>query len=220
GLLERLSGHLRWLIFFITAAVISSGIELALTGAQGVGLSGVVYAVFGLLWVLRAGTPAAAAVLTPKVIRLFLGWFVLCVLLTIFKLFEVGNAAHISGLAFGCSVGFSQMSGRRRVWGRTATVGLAVLAVVPLFWSPWSGSRWAHLGYAAHARADYRTAIEDYERARKLGFNQVWLLQNLALAYASSGDSDRYASTLAALRDLDRTAATDVERRLSTTPSR
>src|SRR5262249_840320 len=49
GLLERLSGHLRWLIFFVAAAVVSSGVELAFTGAQGVGLSGVVYAVFGLL---------------------------------------------------------------------------------------------------------------------------------------------------------------------------
>src|SRR5262249_40217159 len=197
GLLERISGHLRWLVFFITAAVISSGVELAFTGAQGVGLSGVVYAVFGLLLALRGGTPAVAAVGTPRIIRLFLGWLVLCVLLTIFKVFEVGNAAHVSGLAFGGCVGFSQLTGRKRVWGRTATVGLALLAVVPLFWSPWSGSRWAYLGYAAHARADDRTAIEHYERARRLGFNPGWLLQNHALAYASSCESDRYAPDVA-----------------------
>jgi tetratricopeptide (TPR) repeat protein len=129
-------------------------------------------------------------------------------------------SAHISGLLFGSCVGFSRLGGRKSVWARIAVGSLVALAIVPLFWSPWSGPRAAYRGFAAHQRGDYRAAIDDYHRALRLGFDRTWLLQNLALAYSSVGDSIRYTSTLSELRRFDKAAAEDVERRLAATPSR
>src|SRR5687768_9461977 len=51
--LERNIGSLRWLLFFIAAAWVSSAAELLFTGNSGIGMSGVGYALFGFGWVAR-----------------------------------------------------------------------------------------------------------------------------------------------------------------------
>jgi hypothetical protein len=49
------------------------------------------------------------------------------------------------------------------------------MAIVPLFWSPWSGARIASRGYSAQLRGDYRAAIDDYLKAERLGFDRALL---------------------------------------------
>src|SRR5262245_34414710 len=53
GQLEKAIGSLRWLAFFLTAAIVSSSIQLGVSSDRSIGASGVVYAIFGFMWATR-----------------------------------------------------------------------------------------------------------------------------------------------------------------------
>ena len=55
--LERAIGTLPFLAFFLASASISSSFQLAVSGTTGIGASGVVYAIFGFMWVTRERYP-------------------------------------------------------------------------------------------------------------------------------------------------------------------
>ena len=76
--LEREVGTIRYLLFFVAAAWVSSAAELVVSDQTGVGLSGVGYALFGAMWFARARVPAFERVVDEQVIGLFVLWLFLC----------------------------------------------------------------------------------------------------------------------------------------------
>jgi membrane associated rhomboid family serine protease len=73
--------------------------------SHGIGLSGVVYGLFGMSWVLSRADDRFSALVDGMVRNLFIGWFVLCVVLTWLGLWRVGNFAHAGGAIVGILVG-------------------------------------------------------------------------------------------------------------------
>jgi membrane associated rhomboid family serine protease len=215
GALEEVIGSLRWLAFFLSAAVVSSGIELAFAGTTGIGLSGVVYAVFGFMWLSQKRFPKFQAVITRPRIQLFLLWLVACVVATVLRVWRVGNAAHIAGLVFGMAIAGSLVLERGRNIVRLAAVALLIASIVPLFWCPWSVEWVTTKALHAYDKGDYATAIRELRRSADLGADRVWVFKNLALAYFSRGDHTQYKTTLNLLRKMNDAAARDVEQRVS-----
>ena len=106
-----------------------------------VGLSGVVYGLFGILLVGRRWQPELNAVCDDRTVRLLVGWFVLCIFLTHFGWLPVANIAHGAGLAFGILYGLAVFDGRRRLrWAAVATVA-TLLVLCTLIYCP------GHAGY-------------------------------------------------------------------------
>ena len=207
GPVERVLGPLPYLAFVLVAAVVSSSVQLSVSGSTGHGASGIVYALFGLMWASRKTVPALAEGLGRNG-PLFWMWLIGCVLATRVGIAQIGNGAHVGGLLFGllAAHAFVLKTAQRKV-AIGATGLLVSLCVVTLFWSPWS---WAWVGYKAyksHARGDYRAAITGYRRSIQLGGQRVWALQNLALAYEAMGATNEYEATLAELRVVDPEAA-------------
>jgi membrane associated rhomboid family serine protease len=66
-----------------------------------VGLSGVGYGLFGLLWAARRWRADFAYVCNDDTVRLLVGWFFLCIVMTYYKVMPVANVAHGAGLLFG-----------------------------------------------------------------------------------------------------------------------
>jgi len=209
--LEREIGPLRFLAFFIGSAVVSSGIQLAVGGSTGIGASGVVYAIFGFLWMASDCIEAFKNTVTKRLIVTFLGWGVICILGTLLGTMNIGNAAHIGGLLFGAGVAMVFVRKRVRVMTAAGLVGLILIALVPLFWSPWSPDWTSKQAYDAHLRHDYVGAVIWYQRTIDLGGNTGWALENMARAYGSMGDQPRYEETLDRLRLRDSEAAERVE---------
>src|ERR1700761_2885776 len=83
--LERAIGSVRWLVFFVVAAFASSGAEFAFTDSTGIGASGVVYAIFGFMWMTRKRYPSFEAMLTGQTIGLFFIWLLACLIMTLSK---------------------------------------------------------------------------------------------------------------------------------------
>ncbi len=203
GALERSIGHVNWLLFFIAAAVVSSGIQFGISGSTGIGLSGVGYAMFGFMWTARDRYPEFQQILTKQIIVLFSGWLIFCVIASLLHMMDVGNGAHISGLLFGAGVAaiFTLKSKIRFI-----SLGMGVLilcALLPLFWCPWS-AQWVGIqGYKAHVKHDYEKAIINYQRSLELGADPQWALSSIAEAYSDMGNDIKYKETIEQLQSLN-----------------
>lgn len=217
GAMERQIGSGRFLAFFLAAAVVSSGMELALAGATGIGLSGVVYAIFGFLWWRRRTLAQFAGPLDTRVVRLFFGWLVVCVVLTMLKIVFFGNAAHIAGLLFGASTAAATTPDGHRAPFRIAAGTLLAGSLLPIFWSPWSGLWVAHEAYVRQTKGDLPAAIRGYQHCLEMDLDanaREWALQNLAIAYRAAGDEKHFLVTLEKLRRVSPAAAREVEGRI------
>jgi membrane associated rhomboid family serine protease len=209
--LERAIGRWRWLAFFFASAFVSSGAEFAITDGTGIGASGVVYAIFGFMWLTRKQFPSFESVLNPNTISLFLIWLVACIIMTVANIWTVGNSAHIAGLLFGTGVGAWLLYKPHR---RLVACGIGVLvlfSVVPIFYAPWSPGWTALRGNRAFAKGDYQAAIRLYERSLSLGEDKTWCWQNMALTYHAMNDQDHYQKALQTLHGLDEKAAREIE---------
>ncbi len=144
-LLEPTLGRSKYLLFLITAAVVSSGAELAVADQTGVGFSGVVYAMFGYLFAARHVQPLYQKLLTKQTIIWLLGWLILCLILTYTQVWQVANAAHIAGFLFGCCVGNMFTARVRVALSKAALFALVALTVLSAVYMPWSET-WRHRG--------------------------------------------------------------------------
>lgn len=189
--MERAIGSLPYLGFFLAAAIISSACQMGIGADTGFGASGVVYAIFGFMWIARHRFPGFQTPLDQQTINLFVLWAVGCIFTTMTKLFVVGNVAHFSGLLFGVLVAACFVT---RYHPRLAAAGLAgvtVVAIVPLYWAPWS-IRWLTIkAYDSHVALRYDDAISYYSRIIARDPSNAWAYINRSLAYDGLGDPDR-----------------------------
>jgi rhomboid protease GluP len=180
--LEQAIGSWRWLVFFLGAALVSSSAELAVSDNTGIGASGVGYALFGLMWVLRKHVPAFGEILDRHTVIIFLIWLVACVAMTAGNILAVGNAAHFSGLLFGTAVAAWMLDKPRRLLISMAIVLLISASVASLFWAPWSKGWTSWRALKAHKDGNYTAAIQWYERSMKQGQDKKWCEENIELA--------------------------------------
>jgi membrane associated rhomboid family serine protease len=127
-LVEGVFGHARAGALFLFLAAGSSAAAGA-CGEDGVGLSGVGYGLFALLWVLGRYYRRFREAVDEQTTSLFVGWFFLCLLLTHAGLMRVGNIAHGAGAALGALVGLAVAERRHRplLAALTACVFLSAL---------------------------------------------------------------------------------------------
>ena len=105
-ILERTLPPFTYLAFLVAAAAVGSATELLVSGTTGIGMSGVVYAMFGLMWAGRGAFSSWRAVATQDNLRVFVFWGLFCVAATYFHFLSIANGAHGGGFLFGLCIGF------------------------------------------------------------------------------------------------------------------
>jgi hypothetical protein len=162
---EAWMGSLRYAGFIVLVAAGSSATSF-LASEHGIGLSGVVYALFGLLYALRRDKGFAAEQVHPQIVRLFVGWFFLCILLTYTNIMPIGNVAHGAGAVLGWLVGKSLLV--RQGIAALAAVSVLVLAMVAATQHmPWNGEyAWDRATQYAKQK-NYREALIWYRKAAR-----------------------------------------------------
>jgi GlpG protein len=162
GYLERALGSGRFLAFVLASAFVTSSFQLAISNTTGLGASGVVYAIFAFMWATRRRYPSFREVLDTTAIQLFAIWLVGCLTVTYLGVWPVGNTAHFAGLAFGGTVAgaFVLPYGQRLV--RAALAAIVLLAIIPLFWCPWSVPWLYHKATEADSAGQLHVAIDLY----------------------------------------------------------
>ncbi|MHB1080006.1 MAG: rhomboid family intramembrane serine protease [Prosthecobacter sp.] len=135
--LEQEVSRVSYATLILVTTLFASLVEFAVLGQIGIGMSGMVYGVFGYMLVGRDRHPAFRRVVTASTIILFFGWLILCFALTHSHIMPVANFAHLGGLVAGVLSGLATDGRRFRKLVR-AILGLMLLgAVVPLCWAPW-----------------------------------------------------------------------------------
>ncbi len=126
-------GFGRWQMaaLVIGSAAVSGAAQWVNTG-PGIGLSGVVYAVAGFLYVHRKTNPIAAVVLNERTARFLATWFVICIVITQLGMFPIGNWAHGFGALFGLAAGWASLHKKRRMYvPLLAAVTIALIVATP-----------------------------------------------------------------------------------------
>jgi membrane associated rhomboid family serine protease len=194
-LLETELGAARLVGLMVTFAVLSGAGQFA-TGNGGIGLSGIGYGLWGFLCGAQRRDTRFADAMDGKTMQLFGAWFVLCIVLTWAKVWQIANVAHGVGAVAGllASVALTGAASKPRQLPKAAGwLGLSVLLVVCLLFATSlrpSVNRDANAGLEVGARAyealtaqRNNEAIVLYERALKLSPDEPTLWFNLGIAY-------------------------------------
>lgn len=105
-LVESRFGSVATLLLFSLLAAGSQAAEFAVLEG-GIGLSGVGYGLFGMLWVLSRRDHRFDDAVDSNTVSLFVTWFFICIGLTITDLLPVANIAHGVGAVLGALVGWA-----------------------------------------------------------------------------------------------------------------
>jgi membrane associated rhomboid family serine protease len=125
--LERVYGHARVLLIVLLLASGSSLFDFALTHG-GVGLSGVVYGLWGTVWVLERHDDRFEKAVDAKTTQLFVGWFFMCIGLTVVDVMPVANVAHAVGAGLGALLGWVVVHRGIVRWSYAAALFIAMAA--------------------------------------------------------------------------------------------
>jgi len=127
--IERVYGHLKTTLLILLVAVGSSSFEFAFAQG-GVGLSGVGYGMFGLLYVLSRHDERFKESLDKNTVSLFVGWFLFCVVATVTHIWSVANVAHAAGALVGLLLGYAMVLPDRRALIASSIAALTLSGVL------------------------------------------------------------------------------------------
>lgn len=182
AVLELTMNPLAYLGFVLVAAGISAGAELLAFGEQGIGMSGVVYAMAGLMWAGRARIAPWRAEMTPQTLNIFIIWGIFCVIATYTGIMRIANAAHGGGFLFGLAVGYVFVDRRYRVPWAAVIAALVAVAAIGVTWVPWSGAWTWWKGNQELDRGNYESAIQWYQKSMAQGTSAAAMNNNIRAA--------------------------------------
>jgi membrane associated rhomboid family serine protease len=163
---EKWMGSLRFAGFVVAAAAGPMAAQLLLTGGGGIGLSGVGYALFGLLFALRRDEDFAAEQMSAGVIQLFVAWFFICIALTYWDIFPVANTAHAAGAVIGWLYGRAALARWRVAAVALVSLLCAALCLATLY-MPWDRGFCSYRVLVSLRRGDQQAALYWIERLNR-----------------------------------------------------
>ena len=102
-LIEWRQGGILLGVLIVIMAAVSNLAQYIVSGPLFGGMSGVVYGLFGYIWLQGITNPQFAAKMNPAVVKLLLAWFLICWTGILEKVFgiAIANTAHTAGLVSG-----------------------------------------------------------------------------------------------------------------------
>lgn len=201
------TGRTAFLLLFLLAG--SNAAQWALSGPS-IGLSGVVYGLFGLLWAADRWQEDKRGILNPGTANLLWGWMVFCILLTELGAMQIANVAHVSGALLGVSLGWSLAGDRSRRgwrWFLFPTLTISMVAA-GLFGRPLlnrSESRAVELfqrGVAAEQAGDLDGALQAFQEASELAPSLPEPWWNQGVVHQRRGETEQAEAAFQRARDL------------------
>lgn len=192
-LVEQVYGHAKTAMLIALFAVGSSSLDFAFDRG-GVGLSGVGYGLFGLLYVLSDRDDRFRGAIDQRTFKLFVGWFFICIATTVTHTFAVANVAHGAGATLGVLLGYALTLPNRRLPFSAAVAAIVLFGI----WGSTLGRPIVNLsgkagyeegiwGYDALVVSHNEEAVRWLRDAVKLQPNVPSFWFNLGIAYDRLG---------------------------------
>jgi membrane associated rhomboid family serine protease len=180
--LERVYGHLRFAGIVLLLALASGLAEFSVLYG-GVGLSGVGYGLWGMLWVLERRGARFTGTVDNQTSITFVIWFFVCIALTVAEILPVGNVAHGAGAVMGALLGSAASSQARR-----KAVSIAACVFMVLLGLAGSTVLWTRINYSSSAEAEVERAgvdaLERKDRGRAIRLLEIAVHMKAAPARA------------------------------------
>ena len=167
--IEKSIGPVWYMLFVAAAALVGSCVEIVWSDQVGIGASGVVYALFGLMWAGRFRYDEWRDIANPYNMRMMLAWGVFCVVTTYTHLMSIANGAHFGGLAFGLCVGFLCFARTRRWLWTLPLCAIVALCTLSITYMPWSPSWLWWKATNAFQAQNYAKSADLYQRYLQRG---------------------------------------------------
>ncbi len=106
AVVEQRQGPLRLVLIVLAAAAISNLAQYFTAGPVFGGMSGVVYAMFGYIWMQSKFVPSSGLYMPPQMVFMCVFWFFLCMTGTVGP---IANGAHAGGLVVGMLIGIAPL---------------------------------------------------------------------------------------------------------------
>jgi membrane associated rhomboid family serine protease/TPR repeat protein len=207
-LIEEVYGHVKTVALVLLFAIVPNALEYAFS-AGGVGLSGVGYGLFGLLWILSKRDERFRDAIDQRTIRLFVIWFFFCILATVTNLMLIGNIAHGAGAVLGILTGFAITMPERRA---TITAGIGSIFVFAI-WASTFGRPSVNLsaygsydeckwGYDAMRSNHNDEALKWLQIAARYRSNPASCLTDLGFTYQRLGKTEQALSAYRKAADM------------------
>jgi membrane associated rhomboid family serine protease len=188
-LIEGTLGSLWTLAIFVLLSIAGNGAEYAILDG-GIGLSGIGYGLFGLLWVLSSRDRRFTGAIDRNTVGLFVVWFFLCIILTAAG-HRIGNIAHGVGAVTGALVGWSICGPRRQLVAAAAALFMLVSSVLvgATIARPWinlardRGQDEGYLGYQFLVARNEQEAIRWLRDAAQMNPQEATYWFDLGIAY-------------------------------------
>ena len=185
-LLEPKLGKLRYLVFCVVAATFSILPEAALN-QSAVGISGMVFAQFGLILIVRRHDDDIAERMHPSLVPICFASLFICIPLTMFMGLPIANGAHLFGLLYGAIVGWLcyDLRLRSRLLSGAGLMVIhsgLILAVLALMRPTWDGR------YFAWRAITQTQTLADWQKAVELNPSLETGWRYLAEHYVATGD--------------------------------
>jgi membrane associated rhomboid family serine protease len=207
-LLEKIYGHFKTAALILLFAIGSSAWEFGLL-VGGIGLSGVGYGLFGLLWMLSRRDPRFEGAADAQTVRLFIAWFFFCIVTTALHFLPVANIAHGTGALLGILVGLAITMPDNRALAATGTaavflIGLcgATLARPRINLSDRGGYEEGKWGYDALIANKNAEAIRWFRDAAAYQPKTPIYWYDLGIAYARAGNMNAAIASYRRAADL------------------
>ena len=110
SIIEVRRGTLRFVFIVLAIAVVSNFAQFWMKGPHFGGMSGVVFGLFGYIWMKSRFEPESGFSMHPNIVFLMIAWFLLC---TTGVAGAIANYAHGVGLAVGMALGYGPSLWRR-----------------------------------------------------------------------------------------------------------
>lgn len=108
--IEYRRGSLRFLLLVLAIAVVSNLGQYTMSGPSFGGMSGVVFGLFGYVWIKSRYAPELGFFLHPNTVFLMLAWLFVCMTGAVGS---IANAAHTLGLASGIAIAYAPIVRRK-----------------------------------------------------------------------------------------------------------
>lgn len=176
--IEFESTKVHYIFLIISSAMISSFAQLGFADTTGIGLSGIAYAFFGFILIKGRITEEYRGFLEKKVIILFLVWLILCVFLTHFGIFKIGNAAHFAGFIWGMACAYFS---KFKLPIQFALGGVLFgLIATSFWWNPLSTTWLSYQAFKLHENQQRDEAIVVYQEILRRDATNEFAAINLA----------------------------------------
>ncbi|MBL9131419.1 MAG: rhomboid family intramembrane serine protease [Verrucomicrobiaceae bacterium] len=157
--IERELPRLHFIFLIVGTTILGSLAELATSGQTGIGMSGMIYGLFGFMLVTRDQHAVFRQTLDAGTIRLLTGWLLVCFALDTLDIMPVANFAHLGGLIAGLLAGMASHDGPRQNAARLLLSLLSAAGLTSLFWAPWQDNWYFARALSAVEAGDQERAL-------------------------------------------------------------